>query len=482
MEVRNGIGFSSKTGGLYMSGGVATFGSTDGQLFTTPPDINLNYTNSIWSPWGQDNLMPLEMADHIENCGVLNAALDAKARISIGKGFQPFLLTNITEDGKEELEWVSDSEIQDWLEENKFFDTAMDLSFDKNGYGWSAGSLILNKGRDRINRVRQIDVTTVRLQKRQKLSKGAAIKSIFLCDDWRLVNSAAFDKDKMAQISMIRDGYELQDLEEMIKGGSGASEFAFTNRTLRNNRHYYPLALWYAARNWVKVARSVPAFKNAMFTNQMMIKYVITISDKYWESVYSDWDDDDTYDDAKRNQIREEKYDEIDKWLTGEDKAYKSLSSGTYYDEVSQKEVPFISIEVIDDKVKDGKLLPESSAANSEILFAIAMNPALIGAGQPGGPYSNNAGGSNIRESYLIQLMLLEAERRENSDILNVVKRFNGWSDRLEVEKTIFPKTASMVQNATAPAKKIKPRLVFRCVSGLLTTLDTGKSTKAEPL
>lgn len=480
---KGGFAYSAKSGALYMKNGVATYGNeVDGQLFSAPPDVSQDSNSSIWSPWGQNNLLPLEMADHIENCGVLQAALDSKARISAGKGFQPFLLTNVKPDGTEELEWVSDSEIHDWLEANNFFDVALDRSFDKNGYGWSPGSFILNKGRDYINRVRRIDVVSARLQKREKINKGNQINSLFLSNDWTQVGSGSFDKDKMAQLPLLREHYELDDLIERASAKSGGYEFAFMSRTLRNGRNYYSLPLWYAVRAWVKVARSVPAFKNAMFANQITIKYLISISEKYFEDAYDGWDDDDTYDEERRNQLREEKYNEIDKWLTGEEKTYKTWITGRYYDDVAQKEVPYVHIEVIDDKVKDGKLLPESSAANSEILFAIAMNPALIGAGQPGGPYSNNAGGSNIRESYLIQLMLLEAERRENAQILNVVKKFNGWSERLEVERTVFPVTTSGNTAVMSSGIKMKPRLVFRCMSGLLTTLDTGKSTKAEPL
>jgi hypothetical protein len=86
------------------------------------------------------------------------------------------------------------------------------------------------------------------------------------------------------------------------------------------------------------------------------------------------------------------------------------------------------------------------------------VNPALMGAGQPGGAYSANAGGSNVRESYLVQMMLLEEERKMNLTHLNTVKRYNGWD------------------------KKFDKPLVFRHQSGLLTTLDTGKSTKNEML
>ena len=53
--------------------------------------------------------------------------------------------------------------------------------------------------------------------------------------------------------------------------------------------------------------------------------------------------------------------------------------------------------------------------------------------------------------------MLLEWERRQNARIYNVVKQYNKWNTRLETDNK---------------------RLVFRYPSGLLTTLDTGKSTK----
>src|SRR4051812_23323047 len=92
------------------------------------PVINTDYSSGLISPWGANNLMPKEIADDVENCGVLAAALDAKARIGTGKGMQPFLLTNVSSDGKEELEWVSDSEIHDWLELNEGFEFAFDSS------------------------------------------------------------------------------------------------------------------------------------------------------------------------------------------------------------------------------------------------------------------------------------------------------------------------------------------------------------------
>jgi hypothetical protein len=75
--------------------------------------------------------------------------------------------------------------------------------------------------------------------------------------------------------------------------------------------------------------------------------------------------------------------------------------------------------------------------------------------------------------------MLLEPERRENMRPFELVKRYNGWDKRLELERTVFAATPSG-NTATLTQKKMMPRLVFRYLSGVLTTLDTGKSTKPE--
>lgn len=112
-----------------------------------------------------------------------------------------------------------------------------------------------------------------------------------------------------------------------------------------------------------------------------------------------------------------------------------------------------IEIIALDDKIKDGKLLPDSAGANSEIAFALKMNTAIAGVTMPGtGSNVSNGGGSNIREAYLVQVMLMEAERRISSRMLNIVKKYNGWM----------------------PGK----RLVFRFPNQILTTLDKGKNTE----
>jgi hypothetical protein len=206
---------------------------------------------------------------------------------------------------------------------------------------------------------------------------------------------------------------------------------------------------WYAAKKWVEIAKNVPTMKAQMFENNIRLKYIVTIYDSYWTRVFGDeWN---SYDFKTKEEKRAETYDAIDKWLVGSTNAYKSVFVPGSYDPINWKAVPEIEIKPIEDSTKQGELLPDSAAANSEILFALMMNPALMGADTPGGPYSGGAGsGSNIREAALVQVMIQEFERQQLSRILNIVKKVNGW-----------PKD-----------------IVWRFPGLVLTTLDTGKSTK----
>ncbi len=450
------IALGSKAGSIIIAGD-----SQDYETNRTPSPEALSVTTpEPWSNWGANNLMPQEIANDIENCGVLAAALDAKARIGTGKGMQPFMLKNISSDGKEELEWVSDREIHDWLELNESFEFAYDSSFDKHAYGWNCGSYILNLGRNKITKAKRHDVYEARLEKKQP---SGIINSLYLSPDWAGA-STIYETKKQKRIDLLTEGNELADLENRIANNSSKIEFAFVNRTVRNGRHYYPIPLYRSNKAWIKIARSVPALKIAMYKNQITLKYLVIIHPKFWEDKVGQvaWN---KYLADEKKKFQEEYYDKIDVWLSGEEKSYKSLFTGGFMDIATGKFTPYVEVKEISDTMKDGKHLPDSGAANSEILFALMINPALMGAGNPGGnAYGDTSGGSNVRESFLVQLMIMEAERRLNASVFNVVKNFNGWSKRIE------------------GADGINGRLVFRYPSGLLTTLDTGKSTKPENL
>jgi hypothetical protein len=439
----------------FIGSGIAAYADTGAVIkleafadFTTPA-VKHELDTAPYAYWGSNNQQPIKMAELIDKCGVLNAGIEAKARICIGKGLKPVLVSGISKNGDEEYEFIYDEEIENWLSDNTHFQNNLTSVRNIIGYGWTHERIILNGAGDKIAKWKVDDVSNCRLGKKNEKSK---IDKTYLAADWTNISSGDSDSNYLKPIACLEEGNELEHLTKSMKNRSNPKEFSIINRGYLNIKNYYPNPLWYSARDWVEMTVKVPAMKVAMMNNQMSIKYIITISEQYFMQGDEKWDE---YDSTQKQKMFEEKSAEINRALVGNDKAYKSITTKTYIDPVSRVEVPLIKIDVIDDKVKDGKLLPDSGAGNKEILFALMMNPAINGANTFGGDYSGGAGsGSDIREAYLVQIMLMEAERHMNYKIMNLVKRVNGWAEKYKGKK-----------------------LEFRYPNLILTTLDTGGST-----
>jgi hypothetical protein len=417
----------------------------DSKKIVSLPDVPPNYQLSPWSHWGDDNDAPVQMMEDIKNTPVLSGGIHTKTRMAIGKGIAPYLkVGGDIKTGEENLEAITDSEITDWCEINKSYEYCYKSIYNYGAYGWGATQFMLNMKRDYINRIKAPDIATCRLEK--KNPKNGVIENLYMCSNW--MGKLTFNSEWIRKVPVLEEDYELADLQHRRSG----YEFAMLHRLLTDGFQYYPAALWQSANLWVKISRSIPLIKEAIHKNQMSVKYVVLIHDKYWPRNYKNWG---KLIDAEREKIVSDKHQQINNWLTGQQNAGKTIVSSKYIDEMTKETVAEIEVIVLDDKWKDGKMLPDNAAADKQICFAMLFNPAICGANLLGDGASGGAGsGSDIRESFLVMLMLMETERQMNNNVFNLVKRFNKWT-RLE-----------------SPGKQ----LVFRYDTSILTTLDTGGS------
>jgi len=397
--------------------------------------------------WGSNNDLPDQMRREIEATGVLSAAMEQKARIAVGKGPIPAIITGYNKDGYPEYEFVSDSEIHDWLELNNSFETSYASVLDMFRCGNSFKQILLSSDR-RIIGYQRRDPSQCRFSVIDETSLRS--EYVFLSGDWTKYTD---EKDKVhnAQIPLLDRNYPLLDLQQRQSGYT----FMLSSSYPLFGRQYYAPAPWYVALKWVKIAQAIPEMKTRMFDNQMTIKYVVEIHPDYWKTSNPAYV---KLDPKEQLAYQNEWFDELDEYLTGNDNAYKSFISTQVYDYTVQKFVEGVKIIALDDKIKDGKLIPDAGAANSEMLFAMAMNPALIGVDIPGAGSVTSAGsGSNIREAFLVQVMMLELERRQDSTVFNLAKHMNGWQKRIGKDKP----------------------LVLTYPNQILTTLNTGKNTQS---
>jgi hypothetical protein len=410
-------------------------------LETTVASPNLSQ-NDV-AIWGENNLLPSEMWQDVENTGVLSATIETKARIAIGKGPLLAKVVGISKDGQEELEFVIDPMINDWLEMSNMFEDSFALCKDLLGLGNGFDQLLLSKDRKQIVGFKRHDAAECRFSTMNKSTRRSEL--VYLSSDWSQYASTGNAKkdEHMGQVELLDKSFPLYDLQSRSKGHN----FMLSAQYPLFGRKYYAMPLWYPARQWVKATQAIPSIKAAMMRNQISIKYIVEIHPLFWEAYDVRYK---TADQKAKKQIVDEFYDKIEASLSGAENAYKSLFSTTIVG-IDGKSYEGIKITTIDDKLKEGNLLVDGAAGNSEILFAMLMNPALIGADTPGGPYSGGAGsGSNIREAFLSQVIMAEIERKLIGKRFNLAKLYNGWNRDY----------------------------VLRFPNQLLTTLNTGANSK----
>jgi hypothetical protein len=453
VKIINGIGFGSKAVFMDMSEGSELVSSASKDITPSIPDEK-EFKKIPWSSWGKDNKLPIRMAEDIESCGILNSIIDGKARFAICNGILPAVV-RYDEKGQMQIEKiVIDSEIDDFLEENNHFFHTMGWMRDLCGFGNGVGRIMLNKSRDKIATFQRDDVVEMRYQKMDE--KTGKINQIYLSASWDKVGTNPND-NRIIPIQLLNPSGPLKHLRELVDS-TKINEFAMTFRYPSWNRKYYSQPLWYAAKKWVDIAKGVPEMKAQMFANNVRPKFMVVISERYWERVIVE--ENKAFHDYTEKEIAEKKqriYDEIDQYLAGNENAYKTVFCDGYIDPNGTMH-PEIDIKPIQDTTQSGELLPDSAAANSEIAFAMLFNPAIIGANMPSGPYTNSEGGSNVREASLIQVIIHEMERQHIRSFFNVIKKFNGWDKRFGSDG--------------------ESKLEFLIPATIPTTLDTGSNVK----
>lgn len=448
VHVKNGIGFSARSGALFID-----LGSAAPQPARKITDVPIEDIEKAlpWAKWGHDNKLPHHMFHDIETCGILNSIIDGKARFAVNNGILPALV-HYEKNGQMVVDdIVMEPEIQDFLDDNNHFFHCYAWMKDQCAFGNGIARFMLNGGRDKIASFQRDDVTEMRYQKQDVAGR---INNIYLSAHWDKVRSP--NDNRIITVPLLNWNNPLKDLVERVAASKNV-EFAMTFKYPGWGKKYYSTPLWYAAYKWVKIAQGVPEMKAAMFENNFRPKYMVVISEKYWERVFhgeKDWND---YTDQEIAEKKNKVYDDIDEHLADNKNAYKTIFVDGFYSP-DGKLVPEIEIRPIDDTTKQGELLPDSAAANSEIAFATLFNPAIIGANMPSGPYTNSQGGSNVRESTLIQVIIHELERQNVRRIFSVIKRFNGWDKKFVASD--------------------KQKLEFIIPATIPTTLDTGSNVK----
>ncbi len=173
----------------------------------------------------------------------------------------------------------------------------------------------------------------------------------------------------------------------------------------------------------------VPAFLKKAYTNQITWKWHIQIPYAFWDRQFPA-NEFGTID--LRKKAIEDYMDDVKNNLCGIDNADKPIFTFFEINPLNGKVEEKWIIEPLNNKLNSEQNLVTSAAANSEIMFAIMVNPNVMGAGMLGGAYAGNSGGSNIREAYLINVANVWLDRQTMLDPVEIVHRYNGGDENVE--------------------------------------------------
>jgi hypothetical protein len=440
---KHGIGYGTESGAMYIDMAAAKNMQPARPAQDAIPEIELGAMP--WSPWGTNNMLPIEMVADIKSC-LLYSIIDGKSRFAMCQGLVPVLTKIDPTTGQKVIEkYLDDPEILDWLELNNMFLPTFGWLKDYIGFLRCMSRIMLNKKKNKIALIKRDDVTETRFEKMD--SKGR-VNHIYYSSEWNRVRGE--NGKNLFKKPHLNPANPYFDLTQRIKGGSKDFEFAMSCTHPGWDEKYYPVPLWMAAIKWIKIAQSIPEMKAAMYENSIRAKCVVIIYETFWEKSYGEgWSE---LDEKKQIEYRTKVYDDIEKFLVGAKNAGKSIFTTGYRDHQG-KTWADIEIKPLEDTSKVGEYLPDSAAANSEIAFSMLWNNAMTGGNQKNGLYQENQGGSNVREASTMQVIVHEVERLQIKSKMNVISHFNGW-------------------------KKTYPGLEFIIPATLLTTLDTGAGSK----
>ncbi len=355
-----------------------------------------------WSPWGEDDDWPQKfLSNYLDKLGVVGAGISLNADMHFGGGV--VWCKDTYNDGKILREVV---DIPDW---NKFkretgFELAQsELVESLETFYIAFAEILLNNGY-KVASVKVLDTPRCRFKKMD--AKGRITHVYYGVDP-------EFVEMKAVPIPI----YDPSNPKKYKK-------YVYPVLYRSFGRLYYPTPLIAAtiAAGWGDVAISVPKFIKAVYLNQMSLKYQIKVPLSALKANYKEWDEKGEEDQLK---MMLEYKDKIDTALTKPENAGKTVIM--VYDDAAGKSM--VEIEPIKSFFDSSKELPNNVAANSEMLFALGVDPALVGMNMPGGGDLNGSGGSDKRESRKSKQGNLKRERIVSLQLLNHIAFINGYPE-----------------------------------------------------
>lgn len=424
--VENGFVIGGGNSWIVQMTSVATTTTTQDEA-TNKTSVKLGTTDLKIVNWGVDNKLPFQIKEDVGKSTVLAAGLRQKVKVHYGRG--PVALEeSVNEQGKRELRPTEDKAIKEFFKINRIKKFMLSQITDYEWFSIAFPEYILDNAGSNILVVTHKTAPFLRPTELEKLKIGDyetyMTKYVVFFKKWL---DKTPDETTAVPIHFIDPSLSVDDVKLYLKANQ-ITKFIRPTMAYMPATDYFPIPYWNSAREsgWVGLSGLIPKVKEAIINSSMTLKYIVRIPLNYFKLKYPE----DKFSAAQREALIEEDLTALDDFLKDFKNTGKNLV--TYYDidKISKSKTGDWEIEVIDNKIQDGALNLDSAAANSEMLFALGVDPTIIGTGMPGKEMGAKSG-SDKRESYNIAISNAMSDRAETLDCLEFIQEFNGWKENI---------------------------------------------------
>lgn len=399
------------------------------------------------APWGIQNILPQHVMDKIERVEIIGTNSDFNARVCYGNG--PKLARLKRDDNGKIVDWVevTDGKEYEWFTENNVPQLALEILTDLSYF---ANAFPLFKFDNKFTQIKRI-LHREAMFSRWGLDKKDQIKWLLYSSKWDKSPGGIPDKADIEKSYVIDEFAAINDIKTQMKA-KAYKRVCMALYLPSPGRPYYSYPNWYSVfrSGWYDQISNIPALKSAILEHNLGIRHIIYVSDKYFAYREQREGLDENSPIEKRQELKKKVVKELNDWACGAENSGKSM---VVYKEMTgngNTEEKYITIETIQDTIKEGEFLTDYETVANIISYAMGVHPSLIGAVP--GKNSNSLSGSNIREIYLMK----QAQMRPFIDLalrpFSIVKNINNWEKDIAV---------------------VLPEYIF-------TTLDQNKSGKQE--
>lgn len=371
--------------------------------------------------WGENNSGPKKVLDLISKIGVAGKAVEVATAAHFGTGLSVF-----REDDSgvlEKMPFRKIPKLKEFDNKNNFNLFYSEFINDLEIHDIAFAEFCLLNNYEEINLFKRIDSSFCRFEVMSKSS--GKIENVFINPDWE-----NYSDEYTAKVPCFSQYEYFEDVKAYCKE-KGYRKFIVPYHYVKSGVVYYNKPMWHAPlfNGWADIILSVPEVKKKIAEQQLHFKYLIHISEEYFIQKFGKdkrngniWD---TFTAEEQRSKTLEVVNALDTHLKGKGASGRSLMVPMIKG-MDGKETKTIIIEPIEDKLKDGALLPDGLAGNQEILFAKGIDPSIIGVGIPGG--QNQAGsGSDKREAFTILCANMVIKRTVSLLPFYLIRDWNNW-------------------------------------------------------